>query len=892
MDSMVAAGRAAGGAGRGSDEAEAGEAAGRSCEAGAAGVAGDNRVRGAGGARAAGAAVAPDAVGAAGTGDPAGTTGANRAAGMPANAGAPDAAEGAGAVAGRSAADPGGPRAEGPSAVPGGGRRAVPGTSHATGSMTTLQIQGMSCASCVARVEKALLKTPGVVAASVNLATERASVEAGPDVAASALLAAVEKAGYTASEVVEAGSGGGEAADAALSTAEAAAAPFWPLGVGIALTLPLVAPMLLAPFGVDAMLPGWLQFALATPVQFWLGARFYVGAWKAVRAGAGNMDLLVAVGTSAAWGLSVWLLLRQGTPGGHGGMPHLYFEASAAVVVLVMVGKWLEGRAKRQTTAAIRALEALRPSTARVLRDGVEVVLPVGEIAVGDRVVLRPGERVPVDGEVVDGRSHVDESLVTGESLPVAKAPGDRVTGGSVNAEGALTVKTLAVGAETTLARIIRMVESAQAGKAPVQRLVDKVSAVFVPVVLGIALVTLVGWLVAGGGWETAVVNAVAVLVIACPCALGLATPTAIMVGTGVAARHGILVKDAEALETARSVTTVAFDKTGTLTEGRPSLVAVRGAGGRAPDEVLALAAALQATSDHPLAQAVTTAARDKGVQQPVAREAKALPGRGVEATVDGQRLALGSDRLLRELGALPGELGGDAARLEGQGRTVSWLVRKAGDGGGAAQLLGLLAFGDTVKPAARQAVERLHALGIATVMLTGDSRAAAQAVALELGIDDVRAEVLPEDKAEAVAALRAGGQVVAMVGDGINDAPALAAADVGIAMSGGTDVAMETAGITLMRGDPRLVADAIDVSRRTVAKIRQGLFWAFAYNVLGIPLAAFGLLSPVVAGAAMALSSVSVVSNALLLRRWRPAPSEAGEASPQAAREPNPAGA
>ena len=574
-------------------------------------------------------------------------------------------------------------------------------------AQTTLQIDGMSCASCVARVEKALLAVPGVDAASVNLATERASVEAQGGVAAAALLAAIAKAGYSAVEVDDDASAAGADDGVDASAASTGLPAWWPVAAGAVLTLPLLAPMLLAPFGVDAMLPGWLQLVLATPVQFWLGARFYRGAWKAVRAGAGNMDLLVAVGTSAAWGLSVWLLLRHDAHAAPGAMPHLYFEASAAVVTLVLLGKWLEGRAKRQTTDAIRALQALRPATARVLRDGAEVVLPVGEIAVGDCVVLRPGERVPVDGEVVEGRSHVDESLVTGESLPVAKSPGDRVTGGSVNAEGALTVKTLAVGAETTLARIIRMVESAQAGKAPMQRLVDKVSAVFVPVVLAVALVTLVGWLVAGGGWEQAVVNAVAVLVIACPCALGLATPTAIMVGTGVAARHGILVKDAEALETARSVTTVAFDKTGTLTEGRPSLVAVRAAGGRSPDEVLALAAALQATSDHPLAQAVTTAAQDKRLPSPApARDAEALPGRGVQARVGDELLALGSGRLLHELGAEPGELADDAAQLEGQGRTVSWLVRRpAGDAAGAAQLLGLLAFGDTVKPAARRAV-------------------------------------------------------------------------------------------------------------------------------------------------------------------------------------------
>ena len=499
------------------------------------------------------------------------------------------------------------------------------------------------------------------------------------------------------------------------------------------------------------------------------------------------------------------------------------------------------------------------------MRGGTEVDVPVGQLAVGDLVRVRPGERIAVDGEVVAGSSHVDESALTGESLPVAKGEGDRVTGGAVNAEGVLTVRTLAVGAETTLARIIRLVESAQAGKAPIQRLVDRVSAVFVPVVLVIALVTLAGWLVASGDWEQALINAVTVLVIACPCALGLATPTAIMAGTGVAARHGILIQDADALEVARNVTTVAFDKTGTLTEGRPAVVAVVPAPGQRVDEVVRLSAALQRSSSHPLAVAV--AGRAEGMAVPEAVEASALPGRGVEARVDGARLALGSSRLLNELDADAGSLAAEAERLAGEGRTVSWLLRRDAD---ATTVLGLLAFGDALKATAPAAVRRLHDLGIRTVMLSGDNRGSAEAVARQLGIDTVRAEVLPADKAAAVQALRAEGQVVAMVGDGINDAPALAAADVGIAMATGTDVAMETAGLTLMRGDVRLVADALDVSRRTYATIRRGLFWAFVYNVVGIPLAAFGLLSPVVAGGAMALSSVSVVGNALLLRRWR----------------------
>jgi P-type Cu+ transporter len=459
--------------------------------------------------------------------------------------------------------------------------------------------------------------------------------------------------------------------------------------------------------------------------------------------------------------------------------------------------------------------------------------------------------------------------LATGESLPVAKGEGSRVTGGSVNAEGALTVRTTAIGAETTLARVIRLVESAQAAKAPIQRTVDRVSAVFVPVVLGIALLTWVGWWVAGAGWEAALINAVAVLVIACPCALGLATPAAIMVGTGVAARHGILIKDAEALEVAHAVRVVAFDKTGTLTEGKPALAAVQPAPGVQRDAVLLQAAALQRSSSHPLALAVLGALTGREREIPPAQQVQALPGRGVQGVVQGQLLALGSTRLLHEMTLEPGALQAQAAAFEQQGRTVSWLVEP----GSAPRLLGLLAFGDTVKPAAAAAVRRLQALGIRTVMLSGDNLGAVQAVARELGIDDMRAEVLPADKAAAVQTLRAGGAVVAFAGDGLNDGPALAAASVGFAMAGGADVATEAAGVTLMRGDPRLVADAIDVSRRTVAKIRQGLFWAFAYNVLGIPLAALGLLNPVIAGAAMALSSVSVVLNALSLRRWRPTP-------------------
>ncbi|HSN21928.1 MAG TPA: heavy metal translocating P-type ATPase [Usitatibacter sp.] len=713
-----------------------------------------------------------------------------------------------------------------------------------------LKVEGMTCASCVARVEKALRKVPGVEEASVNLATETATIQADPSVVQAAL-AAIAKAGYEASLREEGAAEAEPRFDR--DRLEVAAA--------ILLTLPLAVPMAANLLGAHWMLPGWLQWLLATPVQFVIGARFYRAGWKALAARAGNMDLLVALGTSAAYFLSVFLLLRDAGAG------HLYFEASAVVVTLVRLGKWLETRAKRQTTAAIRALAALRPESARVVKDGEERTVRIEFVRAGDVVAVRPGERVPVDAEIVEGDTHVDESLITGESLPVAKTIGSRVTGGSVNGEGGFVARTVAVGAETTLARIIRQVESAQAAKAPIQRLVDRVSEVFVPAIVVIAFVTLLAWGLGTGNWEAAILDAVAVLVIACPCALGLATPTAIMAGTGVAARHGILIKDAEALEVAHRVRVVAFDKTGTLTEGKPRLTDVVPLGIER-DEALRLAAAIQQGSEHALARAAIDAAKAEGRELPHAADVRAVPGRGVEATVEGRRLAIASERWAAELGASGREtLAAEAARLQSMGRTVSWLVQLQP----APRALGLLAFGDAVKPEAAGLVARLKSLGVRSILVTGDNAGAAREAARELGIDDVRAEVLPGDKAAVVAALRGKGEAVAMVGDGINDAPALAAADVGIAMGTGTDVAMHTAGVTLMRGDPRLVADALDISRRTYAKIRQNLFWAFVYNVVGVPLAAFGLLSPVIAGAAMAFSSVSVVSNALLLRRWKP---------------------
>lgn len=724
-----------------------------------------------------------------------------------------------------------------------------------------LAITDMTCASCVGRVERALRAVPGVASAEVNLATERASVSVWRGATeTAALVAAVARAGYGASPVADETAA---APAAGVPRAETFWAGPWPVAISAALSLPLVAPMVLEWFGIHWMLPAWVQWLLATPVQFVFGWRFYKAGWKAVRARTGNMDLLVALGTTAAYALSLWLMWREA-----GEMPHLYFESAAVVITLVRLGKWLETRAKRQTADAIRALAALRPDTARVRRNGGEVTVALAAVRVGDEVIVRPGERIPVDAVVIEGHSHTDESMLTGESLPVPKQPDDRLTGGAINYEGLLVARTVAVGAETVLARIIRMVEHAQAAKAPIQRLVDQVSAVFVPVVLAIALATVLGWGLFTGDWEAALLNAVAVLVIACPCALGLATPTAIMAGTGAGARAGILIKDAEALEIAHRVGVVAFDKTGTLTVGKPEVVALHAAddtdaGG---DRLLAQLAALQSGSEHPLARAVMAAAQARGVAVPAASGVRALPGRGIAGAVEGRDLQLGSERLRESLGAPAGALQAHADQLRDAGRTVSWLIETA-----PARVVGLVAFGDALKPGAADAVARLRQAGVRTVMLTGDNRGAAARVGEALGIDEVLAEVLPEDKAAKVAALAKDGRVVAMVGDGINDAPALAAADVGIAMSTGTDVAMQAAGITLMRGDPALVADALSVSHRTVRKIRQNLFWAFIYNVVGIPLAAAGMLNPVVAGAAMAFSSVSVVSNALLLRRWRP---------------------
>ncbi len=713
-----------------------------------------------------------------------------------------------------------------------------------------LSIEGMTCASCVSRVEKALADVSGVEKAEVNLATEKASVTYLPGATRPLdLIAAVEDAGYGASVV-------GDDADRQAEADAREAAKRRTETIHVALAVAFSAPLLLPMFGVPVS--PWIQFALATPVQFWLGARFYVAGWKAVRAGAGNMDLLVALGTSAAYFFSIWLMFQ---PHVH----HLYFEAPAVVITLVLLGKWLEARARRSTSAAIRSLMALRPDTARIERDGEVIEVPVAVVGVGDVVVIRPGERAPVDGRILSGVSALDESLVTGESLPVEKQIGDRVIGGSINGSGFLRVQTQAVGAQSTLSRIIALVESAQAKKAPVQKLVDKVAAIFVPVVLGIAALTFLGWWLIAGDAGAGVIAAVSVMVIACPCALGLATPTAFMVGTGVAARAGILIRDAEALEHGRSIDAIILDKTGTLTEGKPAVTDII-ALAMSDDELVRLTAGAQQGSEHPLAHAILMRHGDS-IPLPPLDSFTAHVGRGLIASMEGRSIAIGNRRLMQENGVDASALEERVAALETQGRTVMWVADLAP----APHLIGAIGVADPIKPHAREAVARLKALGVMPRMVTGDNERTARAVALQVGIEDVAAGVLPEGKAAQVETLRSAGKRVGMVGDGVNDAPALAAADVGIAMGAGADVAMNAAGVTLMRSDPLLIADAIGVSRATYRKIQQGLFWAFIYNVIGIPLAALGMLDPVYAGAAMAMSSVSVVANALTLRRWKP---------------------
>ncbi|MBK7472322.1 MAG: copper-translocating P-type ATPase [Betaproteobacteria bacterium] len=720
------------------------------------------------------------------------------------------------------------------------------------------QIDGMTCA-CAARIEKVLNKLEGVEAA-VNFATETARVRYVPGLATpEQLVAAIRKAGYGASERVEANAAADKARRAAAYRAELRL-----LWLAIALSLPLLLEMV-AMFGPGdghgEWLPRWLQMALATPVQFWAGRRFYVGGYKALRGGGANMDVLVALGTTMAYGLSAVVtllgLVHQ----------HVYFEASAVVITLVLLGKLLEARAKLGTSAAIEALVRLQPRTARVERDGAVIEVPVAAMQVGDVYIVRPGESIPVDGLVTTGDSGVDESMLTGESLPVSKGPGDKVFAGTLNHQGLLRCTAQGVGATTMLAGIIRLVREAQGSKAPIQRLADQVAGVFVPVVVALSALTFALWWAFGGDPGAALVNAVAVLVIACPCALGLATPTAIMVGTGRGAQVGVLVKNAVALEQAEKIRTLVVDKTGTLTEGKPVVTDVVAAAGFTADDVLTVAASLEAASAHPLAHAVLEQAQQQKLALLPLREFRSVTGRGVEAVIAVP--ALGGEHMMR-LGApvflAESGLAVDAAAIApllAAGKTVIAV-------GGGGRTLGYLAIADKLRESSRAAVARLQGMGIDVVMLTGDNAETAKAIAAAAGVTEFRAQVMPDGKAAAVAAYKAAGRVVGMVGDGVNDAPALAAADVSFAIGAGSDVALEAADVALLRNDLMSVADAISLSRATLAKIRQNLFLAFVYNVLAIPLAAAGMLNPVIAGAAMALSSVSVVGNSLLLRRWR----------------------
>ena len=713
-----------------------------------------------------------------------------------------------------------------------------------SGRVVEFSIGGMTCAACSARLEKVLNRQPGMQA-NVNLAAERARIRLAGTADEAAVIAAVAKAGFSAALV-----DGQTRAREKAEKQRVYRQEIRQFQIAVALSLPLVGQMffMFGEHGQHNELPRWLQFLLATPVQFWIGWRFYAGAFKALRGGGANMDVLVALGTSMAWGFSAVVTL-------FGLDQHVYFEGGAAVITLVLLGKLLEARAKAHTSEAIEALIRLQPKTARVERDGQWVEMPVDALMPGDIFMVRPGESVPVDGEVVDGDSSVNEAMLTGESMPVGKSTGDRVFAATANGQGALRCRATGVGEQTLLAGIIRLVGEAQGSKAPVQRLADRISAIFVPVVCSIALLTFAGWWWYSADFAEALVNAVAVLVIACPCALGLATPTAIMVGTGQGARAGILVRNAEALERAERITVLALDKTGTLTLGEPQVVDLQVMQG-SEAEVLRLAAALEQGSEHPLARAIL--ARCQAVDLPPCVDFKAHPGFGVSGSVDGQILRLGA----------PAWFGiADDARiqhLQQSGKTVVALF-------GGEQLLAIFAIADALRPTSQAAVRRLRERGIRVVMLTGDNIVTASAIAAEAGIAEFRAGILPGEKAAALAELKAGGALVAMVGDGINDAPALAAADVSFAIGAGSDAAIEAADLTLIRSDLNGVADAISLSAATLGKIRQNLFFAFIYNVAGIPLAALGFLNPVVAGAAMAMSSVSVVSNSLLLKRWRP---------------------
>ncbi len=738
-----------------------------------------------------------------------------------------------------------------------------------------LPVQGMTCASCVARIEGALSALPGVVRAQVNFGTEHAAVSYLPgQVGVADFRRAIEAAGYRVLDVVE--------EDAVEQEARLREAVYRQLRRRFVTATVLSAPVLVLAnwslVGLDGIfhLPMQenfvLQLLLTLPVQFWAGWPFYAGAWAAARHRTTNMNTLIAVGTSAAFGYSLVATFLPRLFEIEGYSAEAYYDTAAVIITLILLGRLLEARAKGRTSEAIKKLMDLSPKTARVVREGREMEVPVRDVVVGDRVLVRPGERIAVDGVVVEGGSAVDESMVTGESIPVEKHPGSPVIGGTMNRLGSFAFEAMRVGKETVLAQIIRVVQAAQGSKPPIARLADVISSYFVPVVMGIAAVTFLVWWLFGPppALTYAILNTVAVLIIACPCALGLATPTSILVGTGIGAEQGVLIRSGEALETAHRLTAIVLDKTGTLTEGKPRVTDVVPFGAFAEAELLRLAASVEKGSEHPLGEAIVRKAEEEGIDLPKAEGFRATPGHGVEAQVDGRGVLLGTEKFLRDRGIDPGTLKSEAERLAEEGKTPMYLAV----GGKAA---GIVAVADTLKPHAREAVDALHAQRLEVMMITGDNRRTAAAIGRQLGIDRVLAEVLPEQKAAEVRKLQAEGKRVGMVGDGINDAPALVQADVGIAIGTGTDVAMESADITLMSGDLRGVVTSITLSRATIRNIRQNLFWAFGYNVLGIPIAAgvlypfLGiLLSPIIASLAMAFSSVSVVTNALRLKRFR----------------------
>ncbi len=714
-----------------------------------------------------------------------------------------------------------------------------------------LPVTGMTCAACATRIEKVLNRLPDVKA-GVNFATEKAHIEYPSDrMAPGELIDAIRKAGYDAREPAANGDADRKAERLAVYRHDLRL-----FTISALLTLPFFALMLTMFSGHGhGWFPPALQLLIATPVQFWIGWRFYTGAWHTLRGGGANMDVLIALGTSMAYVYSAVVVLL-------GLDLHLYFEASVSIITLVFLGKLLESRARARASAAIEELVRLQPKTARVERDGTIVEIAVADLHVGDIFVVRPGEAVPVDGKVIDGRSSIDEAMLTGESLPVAKTAGSPVYAATINAQGLLRCSATGVGTDTALAGIIRLVEEAQGSKAPIQRLADVIAGVFVPVVVAIAALTFAGWWWFSGAFTAALIPAVAVLVIACPCALGLATPTAIMVGSGVGARAGVLIKNAEALERAGHIDTLVVDKTGTLTQGKPAVTDVVAMDGHDEKDVLRIAMTLEAGSEHPLARAVLDHAGKLGVQAVHMQDFNAVAGMGVEAIVDGAPALLGSPHFLEKSGLA---VDADAiARLQDQGKTVIGVARNR-------QLAGLIAIADPLRPTSPAAVSALRALGIEVIMLTGDNRRTAERIAGETGIDRFEAEMLPQHKAQYITTLQQENRHVGMIGDGVNDAPALAAAEVSFAIGAGSDVAIHAADVTLMRSDLLGAVDAVRLSRATFRKIKQNLFFAFFYNVLGIPLAAAGLLNPVIAGAAMAMSSVSVVSNSLLLKRWRP---------------------